>query len=138
MGREKPEAVARRQNSPLYRAKRLIASATRRCKNKHLAITIKAEDLLPALTRGTCEVTNIPFVLQFLQGTHPYSPTLDRIDPSKGYISGNVQVVIHMYNVCKSEWSHEAVMEFAQHLVNRADSGTISVGGGSKKFRFKA
>ena len=78
------------------------------------------EDILPHLEAGVCAATGIEFVFEAGKGTNPYSPTIDRIDNSRGYVRGNVQVVIHMYNACKNEWSEEAVLEFARKLVENA------------------
>jgi hypothetical protein len=34
----------------------------------------------------------------------PYSPSIDRIDPRKGYVKGNVHFVLFAINIAKSEW----------------------------------
>lgn len=44
---------------------------------------------------GRCAVTGIPFVYQ--RG-HKFAPSLDRIDNTKGYIDGNVEVIISPLN----------------------------------------
>lgn len=51
-----------------------------------------------------------------LKGRSPWSPSLDRIDSSKGYTKDNVQFVCLMYNLCKSTWTHEDVMKFVKIL----------------------
>lgn len=48
----------------------------------------------------------------------PNSASLDRIDSSKGYIVGNVRWICAMANYAKSVWTDEAVIEFAQAVVD--------------------
>ena len=42
-----------------------------------------------------------------------YSPSLDRIDPNKGYVKGNVQVISRLANIMKSNASPEELRAFA-------------------------
>lgn len=50
----------------------------------------------------------------------PGSPTLDRIDPTKGYVPGNVQVISHLANRIKSNASAEELDTFCtSHLKSR-------------------
>jgi len=56
-----------------------------------------------------CPALDIP--LDWSYGTktvvRPNSPSLDRIDPSKGYVKGNVWIISHRANTIKSDASHE-------------------------------
>jgi hypothetical protein len=40
---------------------------------------------------------------------HPHAPSLDRIDPKKGYIRGNVVVISRMANSIKADASAEQI-----------------------------
>lgn len=113
-------------NTIASRARRLICAAQRRAKKKRLQITLRNEDISPALKRGVCEITGIPFVMVCGEGTHPYSPTLDRIDPNVGYIPTNVRVVVHIYNACRNEWGDAVVIDFAKRLLQVATDPTES------------
>lgn len=77
---------------------------------------------------GFCEVTGIPFDLETRRGeihaSNPWVPSIDRIDNSLPYSKDNVQIVVYMYNVCKSEFSHEDVVRFAK-MVAKEDASVI-------------
>jgi hypothetical protein len=104
--REKDKAYNRR---PGKREIRMLNAAKSRAKEKNLEFNITVEDIVipekcPLLgielmhgdgTRKTCKSS---------------SPSLDRIDSSKGYIKGNVWVISHKANTIKSNSTYE---EFA-------------------------
>lgn len=57
-----------------------------------------------------CPVLGLPFVfgVSGVKGApHPLSPSLDRIDASKGYTDANTRVVSYFVNVAKNAWSDE-------------------------------
>lgn len=68
-----------------------------------------------------CEVTGIPFEIRDVKvisssgsnygDRHPHTPTIDKIDPNKGYTKDNCRVVIWWYNLSKSIWSDDMVLE---------------------------
>ena len=45
------------------------------------------------------------------RGPCPQSPTLDRIDPQKGYVVGNIAVISHKANLIKQDITDPAVFE---------------------------
>ena len=47
----------------------------------------------------------------------PYSPALDRIDPTKGYVQGNVQILSCKANMMKSNASEEELLAFAEWVL---------------------
>lgn len=49
---------------------------------------------------GFCEITGIPFEMGE-GGIKPRSPSLDRIDSSKGYVKGNCRFILHCINFMK-------------------------------------
>ena len=78
------------------------------------------------IKKGYCEVTGIKFDLETevrtsVHAKNPWVPSIDRIDSSKPYLKDNVQVVVFMYNVCKSEFSHEDVIIFCNAVKEKED-----------------
>lgn len=68
---------------------------------------------------GFCEVTGILFDLttqttSTVHAKNPWVPSIDRIDSAKPYLKNNVQLVVYMYNVCKSEFTHKDVVKFCR------------------------
>lgn len=48
-----------------------------------------------------------------------YAPSLDRIDNSKGYVKGNVEVITRQANTMKNSASKEELLEFAYSILDR-------------------
>jgi hypothetical protein len=100
----------------LYRAKSLIASAKKRSDEQGLAFNLTVEWLCAKLKQGHCEVTNIPFRIKSYTSkedvnytsVHNFAPSIDRINPNKGYTIDNVQIVIAAFNYLKSDKTNES------------------------------
>jgi hypothetical protein len=109
-----------RRGTPHGRAAVLLNVARQRAEKKGLEFSLTLDWLEPRIVAGVCEVTGLPFDLA-TQPTNkgpsiPFSPSLDRIDNSRGYSEDNVQVVVSVYNVAKGAWGHDAVVRMAESL----------------------
>lgn len=51
-------------------------------------------------------------------GYHPYSPSIDRKDSSKGYIKGNVWVISSIANRMKWNATKEQLLTFCQGVLS--------------------
>lgn len=82
--------------------------AKQRAKERGLEFTIELEDLnIPEL----CPVLGIP--LKFKEGRNN-APSLDRVDPEKGYTKDNIQIISTKANQLKSN----ATLPQLKQLVN--------------------
>ena len=91
---------------------RLFDAAKRRAKEAGLEFSIKRSDIfIPVL----CPLLCIPvFVGDGKQG--PNSPSIDRIDNSKGYVPGNVWIISQKANRIKSDATVEEISMLARNL----------------------
>ena len=107
------ERERRYYKSPRGRASFLVQSAKQRSSN----VTIDRHWVQERLSRGYCEVTGLPFIVDSNAIKNPWAPSLDQIRPGQGYTPENTQVVVWIYNVAKGSWAHEDVLTLAQSLL---------------------
>lgn len=99
-------ALYREQNPEMT----LWSRAKQRAKKKRLEFSINVEDVkIPS----NCPILDIP-----LEKTNNKnnSPSLDRIDPSKGYVKGNIQVISWRANNLKSDGTLEEFQKLVAFL----------------------
>ena len=54
---------------------------------------------------GVCKATKLPFIYEgAAKRTRPFVPSIDRIDPAKGYVKGNVRLVLWAINQALNEF----------------------------------
>jgi hypothetical protein len=99
-------------------ARVLLNSAKRRAKDKGFKFNIEVSDInIPTV----CPILNIPILKVYTEGKKagptPNSPSLDRIDNTKGYVKGNVQVISHQANTMKANASPEELIKFAKWIL---------------------
>lgn len=99
------------------RASALVSMARYRAKQKGLPFTLTDEDtarLQWVIDLGRCQVTGIPFNLD--DGKTWDSPSLDRIDSTRGYTPENTRVVLYCVNVMANLWGEEKILKIADAL----------------------
>lgn len=96
-------------NSP---EKCMLAGAKHRCKTSGLELNIDVLDIVIPLV---CPILGIPIYKEITDKTGPKhtSPSLDRIDNTKGYIKGNVQVISNKANTMKGNSTSQERINFA-------------------------
>lgn len=104
----------RKNRHRLNPAKELYRAARSRAKNKSLEFSITLEDVV--LTEN-CPILQIPLIVGD-DKIHDSSPSLDRIDNSKGYVKGNVQVISNLANRMKNSASSDLLIKFANWILN--------------------
>lgn len=88
----------------------LYKIAKARAKKYSLVFEIQHQDII---VPEVCPVFGTPFV----KGTI-YCATLDKINPSLGYVKGNIQVLSKKANMMKSNASKEELEQFAKWVLD--------------------
>ena len=104
-------AVAERLKNP---GKFMFRAARARARRDGLEFNITVEDIeIP----NTCPVFGIPLKVNRLEDGRRDSPSLDRIDPLKGYTKDNIQVISNFANTMKQNATAEELLAFARWVV---------------------
>ena len=134
--RRRTKAAWYRQKEPLYyrtyRAKLLssrpwsylLQSRRAEAKNKKLAFDLTQEWAAVRWT-GCCEITGIAFRSNGKRGPHPFSPSLDRIEPSKGYTQNNCRFILWGCNAIKGVGTDEDMYEIARAIARISRRGSL-------------
>jgi hypothetical protein len=126
-GQDKAWRAARRLK-PESRASEVLAGARNRALKANVEFTLTFDDVYPAVKTGTCQVTGLPFCFDRPAPgwkNHPRAPSIDRIDSTKGYIRGNVQVIIWQYNTAKNQWPQHYMDEMIRAIVDTATRSSV-------------
>lgn len=95
----------------------LLQKAKERSKIKNLDFNIEINDItIPEY----CPILEIKLV----KGTsknYQYSPSIDRIDSSKGYVKGNIRVISALANTMKNSASKELLETFSKNILKYID-----------------
>ncbi len=93
---------------------RMYRRAKRRAFEKGLTCTITPEDIhIPE----RCPILDIPlYTTEGKSGAYKHSPSLDRIDSSKGYEPENIWVISQLANAMKSNATVEDLKKFAEWI----------------------
>jgi len=90
-----------------HRGLHLIRSARLRAEKKGLPFDLDAHvaEIEARIQNGKCELTGLPFNLK--GGRTFDSPSLDHIDPQKGYVYSNLRIIYHALNSALGDWGEE-------------------------------
>lgn len=91
----------------------LLKQAKRRAKEKGLIFELILEDIvIPKI----CPIMGEP--LQYIpNGYSDYSPSIDRIDSSKGYVKDNIQIISSIANRMKWNSTREQLLTFCKGVL---------------------
>lgn len=92
---------------------RLVDNARRRAKKASIEFSVSIDDIeLPKI----CPLRHVPFIVGLDQHTDD-SPTLDRKDPRRGYVQGNVWVISHKASRLKSAFTPNELKSFCENVL---------------------
>lgn len=107
--------------------RKVCSSKRSSARRKHLRFALKPEylELLWKNQGGRCAVTGTLFSDKLVQDAfvkQPLLPSLDRIEPNKGYIPGNVRFVLTMVNFAINQWGDAIFAQVAKSMAKPAGS----------------
>lgn len=102
-----------RQKSPW---KDCLSNARNRSLKKGFAFDLTREWCAEKYT-GQCDITKLPFYFG-TQNHYPFSPSIDRIDSTKGYTQDNCRFVLFAVNSLKGIGTDEQMLQIAQAIVS--------------------
>jgi hypothetical protein len=86
---------ARLRSSLKYRAEVRISNIRYRAKQMQVEFTLTPDWYQQRLEAGTCEITGLAFNMGFSKGDSPDSPSIFRIDKTKGFTPENCLLVLN-------------------------------------------
>lgn len=90
--------------------------AKQRCKETGREFNILVSDII---IPDVCPILGIPLNMNSgKSGAYRNSPSLDRIDNSKGYTKDNIQVISQLANAMKCHASNEELLKFATYILS--------------------
>lgn len=96
-------------------AKYLLKSARTRAKKRGLEFNLDLSDIV---IPEQCPYMREPFVVD-QKGIHPMFPSVDRIDSSKGYVKGNIQIISVKANHMKWDATPQQLIQFALGVLEK-------------------
>lgn len=103
--------VEKRKDNVQYR---LLSYARKRARETGHEFSLEEKDILIPLD---CPILGT----EFEYGSY-YTHSIDRLDNSKGYIKGNIQVVSHKANAMKNSATPEELVNFAKWILNNYEA----------------
>lgn len=98
---------------------RMHQRAKQRCRKTGREFTIEVSDIV---IPDTCPVLGITLNANAgKSGAYKNSPSLDRIDSTRGYTPDNIQVISQLANAMKHAASKEQLLKFAEWVLSNSD-----------------
>lgn len=102
----------RRRHYRNHPESRMLMAAKQRAKKLGLDFNLTINDII---IPDKCPLLEVPFVAGE-KGNYEYTFSLDRIDPSKGYVKGNIWVITKKANTMKNNATKEELLKFADNI----------------------
>ena len=87
--------------------------AKQRAKKYNLDFDIQESDII---IPEKCPILEVPIILGS-KDNYEYTPSLDRIDNSKGYVKGNIQVISKKANSMKNSATYQELITFCKNIL---------------------
>lgn len=97
---------------------RVLGARTRAARSgTEFNITLDYIKQLWSMQEGKCSLSGIPMTYSLREGRIPTNISIDKIDRSKGYTVGNIQLVCMACNQIKSDLTEEEMYNFCKNIV---------------------
>lgn len=100
-------------------------TAKKRAAKRGMEYTLAHDDLRRMYDAGACAISGVAFSTWKPASAFrsPWVPSLDRIDPSKGYTPDNTRLVCAAVNLAMNEWGEDVVRRWACHMARKSGTG---------------
>lgn len=108
------------EDSLRLKLKHCLSSAKSRAKYSKLDFNL-TEDYIKYLQdtqKGLCAISGIPMTSNYGTGVIETNASIDRIDSSRGYVIGNVQLTCWAINRMKGPMNLEQLLYFCKNVIN--------------------
>ena len=114
---------------------RMLTAAKARAHRKGISFTLTRDDVAKLYSEcgGECAVSKLPFTLDRSNSRAPFSPSLDRIDSTKGYTYENCRIVCYVVNMAMSDYGEEPLRIVARAIAS--EECRVSAADGIVKWR---
>lgn len=109
------DSIMRKNRAEKYLQTFLWRKARQNAKQRNKEFNIEVSDIL---IPEKCPLLDIPLQVNIGMGTNRRnSYSIDRIDSSKGYIKGNIQILSQLANTMKNCATQEQLLTFAKNII---------------------
>lgn len=104
---------SKREEERRHHVKYMLNRARRRAAKNNLDFNLDLEDIvIPEI----CPILEVPLVIGE-KDDYEYTPSIDRIDNSKGYIKGNIQIISKKANSMKNSATIDELKAFCKNVL---------------------
>lgn len=103
------------------RASSVFYSAKNRGVSVRFASAMEFATYIKAIAPDTCPVFGRKFDARG-GGFSPWSPSIDKINPKRGYVRGNIQIISMLANSMKRDANAKQLRQFANWILNAQDT----------------
>jgi hypothetical protein len=102
--------------------KAILCRARQRARKKELEFNLEVVDIIIPLK---CPILDIEIIRNKKGNLKTNSPSLDRIDNTKGYVKGNVMIISNRANTMKNDATPEELIKFANWVLKTYGSKIV-------------
>jgi len=98
----------------------MLRAAEKRATRKGLDFNIELSDIV---IPDICPILLVP-IIKGTKESYEYSPSLDRIDNSLGYIKGNIMIISKKANSMKNSATQQELINFCNNILRYSPNNT--------------